>query len=120
MSSIATAITSTHTDTHTEQLSVKNLNPALLRLSSLCSPVLKECLFRVLEPGPWREEQKAWLLACWKRLQRVQFYFIFWQEVYHEPHIQAEWEQLREAFDSIKLVGPEEELSEGEARDMAM
>lgn len=45
---------------------------------------------------------------------------MFCQEVYHEPHIQAEWKQLLEAFDSIKLVGPEEELSEGEARDMAM
>ncbi|XP_042328960.1 multifunctional procollagen lysine hydroxylase and glycosyltransferase LH3 isoform X2 [Sceloporus undulatus] len=46
--------------------------------------------------------------------------FIHNRVVYHEPHIQAEWERLREAFDSIKLVGPEEELSESEARDMAM
>ncbi|XP_020665162.3 multifunctional procollagen lysine hydroxylase and glycosyltransferase LH3 [Pogona vitticeps] len=46
--------------------------------------------------------------------------FIHNRVVYHEPHIQAEWEQLREAFDTIKLVGPEEDLSEGEARDMAM
>ncbi|KAF7235757.1 Multifunctional procollagen lysine hydroxylase and glycosyltransferase LH3 [Varanus komodoensis] len=46
--------------------------------------------------------------------------FIHNHEVYHELHIQAEWENLREAFSSIKLVGPEEELSEGEARDMGM
>ncbi|KAL7977644.1 hypothetical protein Chor_009593, partial [Crotalus horridus] len=44
----------------------------------------------------------------------------FCQEVYHEPHIQAEWDQLRKAFHPIKLIGPEEDLSEGEARDMAM
>uniref|UniRef100_A0A670Z087 procollagen-lysine 5-dioxygenase n=1 Tax=Pseudonaja textilis TaxID=8673 RepID=A0A670Z087_PSETE len=46
--------------------------------------------------------------------------FIHNHEVYHEPHIQAEWDQLRKAFDTIKLIGPEEDLSEGEARDMAM
>ncbi|XP_067325877.1 multifunctional procollagen lysine hydroxylase and glycosyltransferase LH3 [Anolis sagrei] len=46
--------------------------------------------------------------------------FIHNRVVYHEQHIQAEWEQLREAFDTVKLVGPEEDLSEGEARDIAM
>nr|XP_060636076.1 multifunctional procollagen lysine hydroxylase and glycosyltransferase LH3 isoform X1 [Anolis sagrei ordinatus]XP_060636077.1 multifunctional procollagen lysine hydroxylase and glycosyltransferase LH3 isoform X1 [Anolis sagrei ordinatus] len=46
--------------------------------------------------------------------------FIHNRVVYHEQHIQAEWEQLREAFDTVKLVGPEEDISEGEARDIAM
>lgn len=42
------------------------------------------------------------------------------QEVLHEQHVQAAWPQLRAAFATIKIVGPEEDLSEGEARDMAM
>uniref|UniRef100_A0A8C8SFI6 procollagen-lysine 5-dioxygenase n=1 Tax=Pelusios castaneus TaxID=367368 RepID=A0A8C8SFI6_9SAUR len=46
--------------------------------------------------------------------------FIHNHEVFHEPHIQEAWEQLRGAFASVKVVGPEEELSQGEARDMAM
>lgn len=71
--------------------------------------------------GTWPLEGRAEGLApCLLEETSARPIFFFWQEVYHEPHIQAEWEQLREAFDSTKLVGPEEELSEGEARDMAM
>ncbi|XP_014457169.1 multifunctional procollagen lysine hydroxylase and glycosyltransferase LH3 isoform X1 [Alligator mississippiensis] len=46
--------------------------------------------------------------------------FIHNSEVLHEQHVQAAWPQLRAAFATIKIVGPEEDLSEGEARDMAM
>ncbi|XP_067390600.1 multifunctional procollagen lysine hydroxylase and glycosyltransferase LH3 isoform X2 [Emydura macquarii macquarii] len=46
--------------------------------------------------------------------------FIHNREVFHERHVQESWERLRGAFASLKLVGPEEELSQGEARDMAM
>lgn len=42
------------------------------------------------------------------------------QEVYHEPHIADAWPQLQDHFSAAKLVGPEEALSPGEARDMAM
>lgn len=42
------------------------------------------------------------------------------QEVYHEPHIADAWPQLQDHFSAVKLVGPEEALSAGEARDMAM
>lgn len=42
------------------------------------------------------------------------------QEVYHEPHIDDSWPQLQDHFSAVKLVGPEEALTPGEARDMAM
>lgn len=42
------------------------------------------------------------------------------QEVYHEPHIADSWPQLQDHFSAVKLVGPEEALTPGEARDMAM
>ncbi|CAM2110727.1 unnamed protein product [Caretta caretta] len=46
--------------------------------------------------------------------------FLHNREVFHEPHVKEAWERLRGAFADVKLVGPEEELSQGEARDMAM
>lgn len=42
------------------------------------------------------------------------------QEVYHEKHIQKFWEENRNVFNSFKVVGPEENLSQGEARNMGM
>ncbi|OBS64584.1 hypothetical protein A6R68_06880, partial [Neotoma lepida] len=46
--------------------------------------------------------------------------FLHNNEVYHEPHIADAWPQLQDHFSAAKLVGPEEALSPGEARDMAM
>ncbi|XP_034428794.1 procollagen-lysine,2-oxoglutarate 5-dioxygenase 2 isoform X2 [Hippoglossus hippoglossus] len=46
--------------------------------------------------------------------------FVHNNEVYHEKHIQKFWEENRNAFTSFKVVGPEENLSQGEARNMAM
>ncbi|CAH2272451.1 procollagen-lysine,2-oxoglutarate 5-dioxygenase 3 [Pelobates cultripes] len=46
--------------------------------------------------------------------------YIHNSEVYHEKHIQAFWDKHKEEFSSIKIVGPEEALSQGEARDMGM
>uniref|UniRef100_A0A4W6D8Y3 procollagen-lysine 5-dioxygenase n=1 Tax=Lates calcarifer TaxID=8187 RepID=A0A4W6D8Y3_LATCA len=46
--------------------------------------------------------------------------FVHNNEVYHEKHIQKFWEENRNAFNSFKVVGPEENLSQGEARNMGM
>uniref|UniRef100_A0A673VCI2 Procollagen-lysine,2-oxoglutarate 5-dioxygenase 3 n=1 Tax=Suricata suricatta TaxID=37032 RepID=A0A673VCI2_SURSU len=46
--------------------------------------------------------------------------FLHNNEVYHEPHIADSWPQLQDHFSAVKLVGPEEALTPGEARDMAM
>uniref|UniRef100_A0A672IV89 procollagen-lysine 5-dioxygenase n=1 Tax=Salarias fasciatus TaxID=181472 RepID=A0A672IV89_SALFA len=40
--------------------------------------------------------------------------------VYHEKHIQRFWEDNKNVFGSFKVVGPEENLSQGEARNMGM
>ncbi|XP_008300503.1 procollagen-lysine,2-oxoglutarate 5-dioxygenase 2 isoform X1 [Stegastes partitus] len=46
--------------------------------------------------------------------------FVHNNEVYHEKHIQRFWEENRNVFGSFKVVGPEENLSQGEARNMGM
>lgn len=46
--------------------------------------------------------------------------FIHNNEVYHEKHIQRFWEDNKNVFSSFKVVGPEENLSQGEARNMGM
>uniref|UniRef100_A0A7N8XRW8 procollagen-lysine 5-dioxygenase n=1 Tax=Mastacembelus armatus TaxID=205130 RepID=A0A7N8XRW8_9TELE len=46
--------------------------------------------------------------------------FVHNSEVYHEKHIQAFWEENRDVFNSFMVVGPEENLSQGEARNMGM
>uniref|UniRef100_A0A8D0HHD1 procollagen-lysine 5-dioxygenase n=1 Tax=Sphenodon punctatus TaxID=8508 RepID=A0A8D0HHD1_SPHPU len=71
------------------------------------------------QPTPFLSEFLQRLLSLDYPYSRLGL-FIHNHEVYHEPHIQAEWERLRGAFASVKLVGPEEELSQGEVRDMAM
>ncbi|XP_039616486.1 procollagen-lysine,2-oxoglutarate 5-dioxygenase 2 isoform X2 [Polypterus senegalus] len=48
------------------------------------------------------------------------YIFLHNNEVYHEKHTQRFWEQNRNAFKSFKIVGPEENLSQGEARNMGM
>ncbi|PWA18176.1 hypothetical protein CCH79_00004136 [Gambusia affinis] len=46
--------------------------------------------------------------------------FVHNNEVYHEKHIQSFWEENRDVFKSFKVVGPEENLSQGEARNMGI
>ncbi|XP_053492740.1 procollagen-lysine,2-oxoglutarate 5-dioxygenase 2 [Ictalurus furcatus] len=41
-------------------------------------------------------------------------------EVYHEKHLQAFWEENKNVFHSFKVVGPEEILTQGEARNLGM
>lgn len=42
------------------------------------------------------------------------------QVVYHERHIQKFWERHRSLFPDARVVGPEENLKEDEARTMAV
>uniref|UniRef100_A0A3Q4AT74 procollagen-lysine 5-dioxygenase n=1 Tax=Mola mola TaxID=94237 RepID=A0A3Q4AT74_MOLML len=46
--------------------------------------------------------------------------FVHNNVVYHEKHIQKFWKENRNVFKSFKFVGPEENLSQGEARNMGM
>lgn len=46
--------------------------------------------------------------------------FTWLQEVYHEKHIKKFWEKAKNIIRNIKIVGPEENLSQAEARNMGM
>ncbi|KAM6414638.1 procollagen-lysine,2-oxoglutarate 5-dioxygenase 2 isoform 2-T2 [Rhynochetos jubatus] len=46
--------------------------------------------------------------------------FIHNNEVYHEKHIKKFWEKAKNTIRNIKIVGPEENLSQAEARNMGM
>uniref|UniRef100_A0A8C2ANN7 procollagen-lysine 5-dioxygenase n=1 Tax=Cyprinus carpio TaxID=7962 RepID=A0A8C2ANN7_CYPCA len=46
--------------------------------------------------------------------------FVHNSEVYHEKHIQKFWEENKDVFRSFKVVGPEETLTQGEARNMGI
>uniref|UniRef100_A0AAY4E7A7 procollagen-lysine 5-dioxygenase n=1 Tax=Denticeps clupeoides TaxID=299321 RepID=A0AAY4E7A7_9TELE len=46
--------------------------------------------------------------------------FVHNNEVNHERHIQMFWDENKSVFKSFKVVGPEENLSQGEARNMGM
>uniref|UniRef100_A0A8C2TMF7 procollagen-lysine 5-dioxygenase n=1 Tax=Coturnix japonica TaxID=93934 RepID=A0A8C2TMF7_COTJA len=46
--------------------------------------------------------------------------FIHNNEVYHEKHIKKFWEKAKNMIRNIKIVGPEENLSQAEARNMGM
>uniref|UniRef100_A0A8D0DWG2 procollagen-lysine 5-dioxygenase n=1 Tax=Salvator merianae TaxID=96440 RepID=A0A8D0DWG2_SALMN len=46
--------------------------------------------------------------------------FIHNNEVYHERHIKRFWEKAKNMIRTIKIVGPEENLSQADARNMGM
>ncbi|KAG8445320.1 hypothetical protein GDO86_010202 [Hymenochirus boettgeri] len=48
------------------------------------------------------------------------FFFIHNSEVYHETHLQKFWEQAKSVVGKLKVVGPEEALTQAEARNMGM
>ncbi|XP_062988217.1 procollagen-lysine,2-oxoglutarate 5-dioxygenase 2 isoform X2 [Elgaria multicarinata webbii] len=47
-------------------------------------------------------------------------FFIHNNEVYHEKHIKRFWEKAKHMIKTIKIVGPEEYLSQADARNMGM
>uniref|UniRef100_A0A8D2LKA9 procollagen-lysine 5-dioxygenase n=1 Tax=Varanus komodoensis TaxID=61221 RepID=A0A8D2LKA9_VARKO len=47
-------------------------------------------------------------------------FFIHNNEVYHEKHIKRFWEKAKHMIKPIKIVGPEEYLSQADARNMGM
>lgn len=76
--------------------------------------------------GVYIEQPTPFLPEFFQRLLTLDYpkdklgLFIHNNEVYHEKHIQKFWEDNRNVFSSFKVVGPEENLSQGEARNMGM
>ncbi|KAM9713305.1 procollagen-lysine,2-oxoglutarate 5-dioxygenase 2 isoform 2-T2 [Menidia menidia] len=71
------------------------------------------------QPTPFLPEFFQRLLTLDYPKDRLQI-FVHNSEVYHEKHIERFWEENRNVFNSFKVVGPEETLSQGEARNMGM
>ncbi|XP_061661729.1 procollagen-lysine,2-oxoglutarate 5-dioxygenase 2 [Syngnathoides biaculeatus] len=75
--------------------------------------------------GVFIEHPTPFLPEFFQRLMRLDYpkekleVFVHNNEVYHEKHMQRFWEEHRNVFGSLKVVGPEENLSQGEARNMA-
>ncbi|XP_070295876.1 LOW QUALITY PROTEIN: procollagen-lysine,2-oxoglutarate 5-dioxygenase 2-like [Salvelinus sp. IW2-2015] len=76
--------------------------------------------------GVFIEQPTPFLSQFFQRLVTLDYpkhklnVFVHNNEVYHERHIQKFWEENKDVFKSFKVVGPEENLSQGEARNMGM
>ncbi|KAM6978085.1 procollagen-lysine,2-oxoglutarate 5-dioxygenase 2 isoform 2-T2 [Aplochiton taeniatus] len=76
--------------------------------------------------GVFIEQPSPFLSEFFQRLLTLDYpkdklnVFVHNNVVYHERHIQRFWEENRNVFSSFKVVGPEENLSQGEARNMGM
>ncbi|KAA0704961.1 Procollagen-lysine,2-oxoglutarate 5-dioxygenase 2 [Triplophysa tibetana] len=87
---------------------------------------LKETEYPRVTVGIYIEQPTPFLPEFLQRLLTLDYpkdkldVFVHNSEVYHEKHIQKFWEENKEVFRSFKVVGPEENLSQGEARDMGM
>ncbi|XP_071184046.1 procollagen-lysine,2-oxoglutarate 5-dioxygenase 2-like isoform X1 [Salvelinus alpinus] len=76
--------------------------------------------------GVFIEQPTPFLSEFFQRLVTLDYpkdklnVFVHNNEVYHERHIQRFWEESKDVFNSFKVVGPEENLSQGQARNMGM
>ncbi|XP_051969736.1 procollagen-lysine,2-oxoglutarate 5-dioxygenase 2-like isoform X2 [Xyrauchen texanus] len=76
--------------------------------------------------GVYIEQPTPFLPEFLERLQTLDYpkdklaIFVHNSEVYHEKHIQKFWEENKDVFHSFKVVGPEENLNQREARNMGM
>uniref|UniRef100_A0A4W3H928 procollagen-lysine 5-dioxygenase n=2 Tax=Callorhinchus milii TaxID=7868 RepID=A0A4W3H928_CALMI len=71
------------------------------------------------QPTPFLTEFLERLLTLNYPAEKVNF-FIHNNEVHHEKHIQKFWEKHKAELQNVKFVGPEENLTQGEARNMGM
>ncbi|KAM8952712.1 procollagen-lysine,2-oxoglutarate 5-dioxygenase 2 [Pelodytes ibericus] len=73
----------------------------------------------VEQPTPFLPEFFNKLLALEYPKENL-FLFIHNSEVYHEKHIHKFWETAKNVIGSLKVVGPEETITQAEARNMGM
>uniref|UniRef100_A0A6Q2YB16 procollagen-lysine 5-dioxygenase n=1 Tax=Esox lucius TaxID=8010 RepID=A0A6Q2YB16_ESOLU len=72
----------------------------------------------IVQPTPFLEEFLERLTTFNYPTSRIRL-FIHNNVVYHEQHIQRFWEKHRSLFPEARLVGPEENLQQDQARTMA-
>ncbi|XP_072428108.1 procollagen-lysine,2-oxoglutarate 5-dioxygenase 2 isoform X2 [Chiloscyllium punctatum] len=105
-------------DAWTSDLGCTVCNEDLLDLSTLDEyPSVTVGIF-IEQPSPFLPEFLERLLTINYPREKLKF-FIHNKEVYHERHIHKFWEKHKGELD-VKFVGPEEILSEGDARNMGM
>uniref|UniRef100_A0A3P9AIJ4 procollagen-lysine 5-dioxygenase n=1 Tax=Esox lucius TaxID=8010 RepID=A0A3P9AIJ4_ESOLU len=73
----------------------------------------------IVQPTPFLEEFLERLTTFNYPTSRIRL-FIHNNVVYHEQHIQRFWEKHRSLFPEARLVGPEENLQQDQARTMAV
>ncbi|XP_068136862.1 procollagen-lysine,2-oxoglutarate 5-dioxygenase 2 isoform X2 [Hyperolius riggenbachi] len=71
------------------------------------------------QPTPFLPEFFNRILALDYPTEKLSI-FIHNSEVYHEKHIQKFWEQAKGVIRNFKVVGPEEPITQAEARNMGM
>ncbi|XP_018425244.1 PREDICTED: procollagen-lysine,2-oxoglutarate 5-dioxygenase 2 [Nanorana parkeri] len=71
------------------------------------------------QPTPFLPEFFSRLLALDYPKEKLSV-FIHNSEVHHEKHIQKFWEKAKGVIKTLKVVGPEEKITQGEARNMGM
>ncbi|XP_028823702.1 procollagen-lysine,2-oxoglutarate 5-dioxygenase 2 isoform X2 [Denticeps clupeoides] len=82
--------------------------------------------FPVVTVGIFIEQPTPFVPEFFQRLFELDYpkdklnVFVHNNEVNHERHIQMFWDENKSVFKSFKVVGPEENLSQGEARNMGM
>uniref|UniRef100_A0A8C5A3U5 procollagen-lysine 5-dioxygenase n=1 Tax=Gadus morhua TaxID=8049 RepID=A0A8C5A3U5_GADMO len=88
---------------------------------SLAPQAFPEVLLGVFieQPSPFLPEFFQRLLTLDYPREKLSL-FLHNQEVLHEKHIEKFWTEQRHHFKSFKVVGPEENLSQGDARNMGM
>ncbi|KAL0970781.1 hypothetical protein UPYG_G00247320 [Umbra pygmaea] len=81
-------------------------------------PLVHVAVF-IVQPTPFLEEFLERLTTFNYPTSRIRL-FIHNNVVYHEQHIQQFWEKHRSLFPDARLVGPEENLQQDQARTMAV
>ncbi|XP_056420797.1 procollagen-lysine,2-oxoglutarate 5-dioxygenase 2 isoform X2 [Hyla sarda] len=76
--------------------------------------------------GVFIEQPTPFLPEFFKRLLALDYpkeklsLFIHNSEVYHEKHVQKFWKEAKTVIKNLKVVGPEEMITQAEARNMGM
>ncbi|XP_069474352.1 procollagen-lysine,2-oxoglutarate 5-dioxygenase 2 isoform X2 [Ambystoma mexicanum] len=90
----------------------------LLDLSGNDYPTVTLGIF-IEQPTPFVPEFLEKLLTLDYPKEKLKF-FIHNSAVYHEKHIQKFWQETKNIVANLKIVGPEELMSQAEARNMGM
>uniref|UniRef100_A0A8C9U3H1 procollagen-lysine 5-dioxygenase n=1 Tax=Scleropages formosus TaxID=113540 RepID=A0A8C9U3H1_SCLFO len=91
----------------------------LLDLSEVLEmPIVQIAVF-IEQPTPFLAEFLKRLTTMNYPMSRLRL-FIHNNVVYHEQHVQRFWEQYRTLFPEARVIGPEENMQQDEARTMAV